>query len=278
MLSAFFVRDFINLMVEEEGRDQIFIPNNPMNIGLGFAWNNSVLSFAYDYGFDFMRDKEMGYTQALDFQYHYYSRKFVADFFYSKYKGFYMEDAKSTVDYEICPDLRIRQYGINGHYVFNNKRYSYKAAYNQSEKQLRSAGSFVVGGGIFYSNIESEGSFEYEGKNNMENFQIGLSGGYTYSWVLGKHWLLSGSATLGIGFGSESIRKFGCQLEVYPIVFPRFSATYNHDRWGLGFSFLGNITYSSLKDKSTVGLIAGSTKISFVYRIVDVPLLSRLIK
>jgi len=277
MLMGFLVKEFVFLAVETPQQELMYMPNNPTELGLGFSWNNTVLSFAYGYGFDFMRDKKLGKTKSFDFQLHDYGRKFVFDLFVQSYKGFYMEDEKTKSEYVLCPDLKVRQFGVNGEYIFNNKRFSYKAAFNQSEKQLRSAGSLLLGLGVYFSDIQSDSSFIYNNRNDLKNFQFGVSVGYAYTWVLGKRWHITAAATTGINFGSETIGRFGKdRLEVYPTVLPRFGAAYNHDTWALGFSFIGNLNFPNFTDDETLGLFAGNFKMTYYKRIADIPFLSKL--
>ena len=83
----------------------------------------------------------------------------------------------------------IRSVYINGYYVFNGRRYSQAAAYNQSVIQRRSAGSFLLGATWYQS------SFDYSDINNFSFMIIGhgiyrakvhqanLGVGYGYNWV-----------------------------------------------------------------------------------------------
>lgn len=276
---GFMVKEFVFLYVETPAQDVEYMPNNPMELGLGFSWNNTVLSFAYGYGFDFMRDKKLGKTKSFDFQMHHYDRKYVFDLFVQRYKGFYREDRKQKDTYVLCPDLQVQQYGVNAQYIFNNRRFSYRAAFNQSERQLRSAGSFLLGGGIYLSHIRSDSSFVYGGQNTMDNFQFGINAGYAYTWVLGRRWHITGAVTTGINFGSATIRRFGRdRLEVYPTVLPRLGAAYNQDDWALAFSFVGNMNFPSYTEKESVGLFAGHFLLTYHKRIADIPFLSKMFK
>jgi hypothetical protein len=83
----------------------------------------------------------------------------------------------------------IRSVYINGYYVFNGRRYSQAAAYNQSVIQRRSAGSFLLGATWYQS------SFDYADIRNVVYMIIGhgvyrakvhqgnLGVGYGYNWV-----------------------------------------------------------------------------------------------
>lgn len=279
MLLGYAVKDMLFLSFETPEQELTYMPNNPVELGLGVAINNTVLCVAYGYGFDFMRDKELGKTKSFDFQLHDYGRKFVFDLFVQRYKGFYMEDEKAKKEYVLCPDLRVRQYGANGQYIFNNKRFSYKAAFNQSEKQLRSAGSFLIGAGIYHSKIQSDSSFVYNNRRTLENFQFGISGGYVYTWVLGKRWHITLATTVGISFGCETFSRFGKdRLEISPTVLPRFAAAYNHDNWALSLSFVANVNFPAFKDEETLGLFGGNFQMTYSRRIADVPFLPKWLK
>lgn len=254
----------------ESGEETSYMPNDPPKVGFGISLNNTIISFGYGYGFNFLADKKYGKTQAIDFQFHHYGRKFVYDLYFQKFKGFYDRDSEKVV--KLYPDMNIQQYGAYGHYVFNNKRYSYVAAFNQDEKQLKSTGSFLLGGGVYKTRISSDSSFVYNGKNSFDNFQFGVSAGYAYTWVLGRYWDVSVSATVGINFGSDKFKNFGKKLEIYPTVFPRFSAGYNRDSWSLGFSYVGNMVFPVVSDKETIGIHSGAFQLSFVKRLDLIPL------
>lgn len=243
-------------------------PNNPFGIGIGLTWKN--ISLSGGYGFDFMRNKKKGKTRSLDFQYHYYGRKFVMDFFFSNYKGFFTEDGKKEGVYELYPNLKLRQYGMFGQYIFNGRKFSYKAAYSQNEKQLKSVGSFLLGGGIYYNYFSSDSILAEGIPNYLNNYQIGVSAGYAYTWVIKKRYYLSGSMSVGVNFGTESLSKIH-KVEIYPSLFPRFSAGYNADTWSIALSGVNNRIYVHFKDQSKLSFDTGSLQISFVKRFSIVP-------
>lgn len=240
-----------------------YMSNTPVGIGLGFSWHNSSISFGY--GFDFMRDKEKGKTKSLDFQYHHYGRKYVADFYFLKYKGFYIDEksGKDDKEIELCPDLTINQYGVAGQYVFNGNKFSYKATFDQSERQLKSAGSFILGGSAFLTEIKSDSSFIVDEKKDFRNFQIGVSAGYAYTWIIKKNYFITASTTAGMNFGKENGNN---KLKVYPTALPRVSFGYNHKDWSLGMSFVGNMVSVAFSDESSINVFSGNFQLSFTKR------------
>lgn len=70
----------------------------------------------------------------------------------------FSENGKVTDEQEVSGDtdakIWIRSVYINGYYVFNGRRYSQAAAYNQSVIQRRSAGSLLVGATWYQSSLD----------------------------------------------------------------------------------------------------------------------------
>ncbi len=76
---------------------------------------------------------------------------------------------------------------VSGYYVFNAKRFSYLAAFDQTQEQLRNAGSWMLAAtfsnGRYIANSDSLGNL------SMRFTQVSLGGGYAYNWIT-HHWLL----------------------------------------------------------------------------------------
>ncbi len=76
---------------------------------------------------------------------------------------------------------------VSAYYVFNARRFSYLAAIDQTQEQLRNAGSWMLAASFYNGryNIrnDSVGSF------CMRFLQVSLGGGYAYNWI-SHHWLL----------------------------------------------------------------------------------------
>lgn len=107
--------------------------------------------------------------------------------------------------------LDIDVLSANVQYALNNKRYSLQAAFNQNNKQLRSAGSLVFGLGynctkvslnwdefqksldkVTNNNPEYKLHSDRELYNNVTYKSIPFSVGYGYNWVFAKNWLAAG--------------------------------------------------------------------------------------
>lgn len=248
--------------------EAIYRPNAPFGIGLGVSYKNYSISGGY--GFDFMRDKKKGKTKSLDFQYHYYGRRFVTDIFFQRYKGLYTEPKEG--EYNFYSDIKLVQYGAFSQYIFNGNKFSYQAAYDQNEKQIKSAGSFLLGGGIYFNQAESAGSLMFNNDYKIKNFQFGVSAGYAYTWVINKYVYLSGSMSFGINVGAKGFDRFGKdRLEVYPTMFPRFSAGYDRNDWSIGLSAINNVVYIIYSKENEMMFNTGAIQLSFVKRFTTLP-------
>ena len=92
----------------------------------------------------------------------------------------------------------IRSVYINGYYVFNGRRYSQAAAYNQSVIQRHSAGSFLLGATWYQS------SFDYSDYTNAAYMIIGH----------GIHRIKVHQANLGVGYGYNWVPLRGLVVNV----------------------------------------------------------------
>lgn len=105
--------------------------------------------------------------------------------------------------------MKFRALGVMGFYIFNYKKFSLAAAYNLSNYQRRSAGSWMAGlCGTFY---DTEFDFSRLPQEMLEQTQlpkelyklhynsVNMSGGYSFNWVIGRHWLFNTTSLPGIG-------------------------------------------------------------------------------
>ncbi|MBR1520742.1 MAG: DUF4421 family protein [Bacteroidaceae bacterium] len=89
---------------------------------------------------------------------------------------------------------------LDGYYIFNKRRFSYKAAYRQSVIQKRSAGSWLAGAMFYYSDFRFDDVANAQLILNMGNmgrikqWEANLGAGYGYNYVPAKGWLISAMA------------------------------------------------------------------------------------
>lgn len=213
-----------------------YLPNVPISLGIGISWKGA--GFDFSQGLSNYKNPDGGVTKWTDLQTHYYGDKIVIDFFGQNYRGFYV----SNIDHNnIYPDIRLTKLDLFMQYVFNANKFSYRAAFDQGEKQLKSAGTFVLGGGFYYNQIHSNNDLL---QFNKTVYQLGSSLGYAYTMVVRKRFFITGSLTTGVNIGTEN---FHDKLTYSPTSIFRFAAGYNGDTWSLGINYIRNrITVSSI--------------------------------
>lgn len=115
--------------------------------------------------------------------------------------GFLLDiDENRTIEYEkanLDDPIRVRSLFMDGYYMFNGKRFSYAAAYDQSLIQKRSAGSLMAGLMYYHSSVAYDDMSNLPLLILMSNLgkvkctQASVGVGYAYNWVPAKGWLVS---------------------------------------------------------------------------------------
>lgn len=101
---------------------------------------------------------------------------------------------------ELPSPVSIKTLIFDGCYIFNNKKFSYAAAYNQKTIQARSAGSPIVGLMGYYADFDyadkrnAELIYEMDGIGRLRQYQVSVGAGYAYNFVPAKGWLISAMA------------------------------------------------------------------------------------
>lgn len=251
-------------------------PNSPVGIGLGINYKNFSLSGGRT--FSAFRDKDKGKTELLDFQYHYYGRKFIADVFFQNYKGFYVMEGEKEKAVRLHPDIKLAQYGLAGQYVFNNKRYSYRAAFHQREKQIRSTGSFHVGAGAYYNYLSGDESIVVDHDNQLSNYQVGISGGYAHTFVIKKDFFVALDVSVGVNLGAEKLRNLLKSPDITPTFFPRASVGYNSETWSISVNGVMNRVYVSHTKAANIMFDTERMNVNFTKRFKTSPKILQRIK
>lgn len=195
-------------------------PNTPLNLGLGF--NYRVLGINIGFSPGFLNDtRKYGQTGFLDLQTHLYGRKLSIDLAYLHYRGFYAQNGPFTGNdpsfIDVRPDIRFHHFGFSAQYLLNGERFSLRAAFLQNEAQLRSAGSFILGGGFSFFGVGADSSLLPKGPqvNYFDDLNIVrstvLSGliqaGYGYSYVFAEHFFLTLATTAGLGINYSILKE-----------------------------------------------------------------------
>jgi hypothetical protein len=202
------------------GENVRYTPNTPLSIGAGF--NYRVLGLNIGFSPDFLNNThKYGQTGFLDLQTHLYGRKLTMDLAFLHYRGFYLRDNAFTgndpAEVYIRPDLRFNHFGFSAQYLANGERFSLRAAFLQNEAQLRSAGSFLLGGGFSLFGVGADSAIVPKGPqtNYFDNLNFSKStvisglihAGYGYTYVYRKHFFATVAATAGVGINQTKLKS-----------------------------------------------------------------------
>lgn len=106
--------------------------------------------------------------------------------------------------------IRIRSFFLDGYYMFNSKRFSYSAAYDQSLIQRRSAGSFMAGLMYYHTRVAFDDDACWpmvllmKSIGKLKFTQANIGAGYAYNWVPARGWLVSAQVMPMITFYNRS--------------------------------------------------------------------------
>ncbi len=205
----------IELNNTEINKKLIYEPNGKTSVNLGFSYK--WLGLGVSFSPEFMnKDNEIyGETESFDAQFNIYSRAIGVDAYLQYYKGFYLKNPGKFVDWQndafpMSPDLKSYSFGLSAYYFFNNKRFSYKAAFTRNQIQKKSAGAFILGAYIS-ANVAStpEGFIPQELPDSLSTYygvdayttsSTGVSFGYTYTLVFLKRFFINATLVPGIGY------------------------------------------------------------------------------
>ena len=152
--------------------------------GTGFSYSKSLTKNAGRY-YSFS-------TTGAKYGFNFRLRRFQtqdAQFSATEYKDGKLSEEPYDTAFSMPSPVWIRSVYLNGYYVFNGRRYSQAAAYNQSVIQRRSAGSLLLGATWYQSSFDysdiANGYFMIfaGGIYRIKVHQANLGVGYGYNWV-----------------------------------------------------------------------------------------------
>lgn len=221
MLQSVNTFDYYRLSTRgENGQSISFAPTLGVRLGPYFGWRWIFLGYTID-----LRNLNLFHgTRKLEIDGSIYSSRICADVYYRRsvndYKirraDFGENINTSPLEGVSFDGLNVSITGLNLYYIFNNKRFSYPAAFAQSTCQKVSCGSWMAG--IGYTNNSIDFDHERMGElvkerlgrevkldsglmfNSIRYMDINVSAGYAYNWVFARNWLFCASLSLAMGY------------------------------------------------------------------------------
>ena len=236
-----------------------FSPNPRNKIGLYFGWRWIFLGWSIDV--DDLYRKTNNKNRGTEFDLSLYSSKFGVDIFYRRtgnnYKIHKISGFPESIPANYSADfngIKVDIKGLNLYYIFNNRRFSYPAAFSQSTNQRISRGTLIAG----FSFSKHRLDFDYkqlpeciqETMNpgmkveRVKYSNASLSFGYAYNWVFARNCLACLSLTPAIAYKTSDVdsevqegkgwyRNFNFDFLV------RAGVVYNNGKYYVGSSFVG---------------------------------------
>jgi hypothetical protein len=277
----YFSKKYTELTIADEKYSLTFRPNTTLNMGVGATYKWATLNLAYGFGF-LNPDRGRGKTKYLDLQFHSYGRKFITDVFGQFYRGFFLSSNSTNIkakEYYLRPDLRVRYIGTSVQYILNHKKFSYRAAFLQNEWQKKSAGTFIFGLEVYSGKVDADSTIiptivnGEEADRNIKLlrfFEFGPNAGYAYTLVVKKHFFLTGSASISLDYGENTISDRDGQKKttgVSPNTFFRLFGGYNSKTWALSLIYVANgVRLATESIERQIILNTGNFRFNYVYR------------
>ncbi len=286
VLRSFTKNKFNTLTLQnvENGKAIRYDPNNSTSLGAGFNYHWLGIDLAIQLPKNEESEQTYGNTKSFDFQSNMYLRKFSVDLSYVRYGGYYMVDINDSLGIDTVikrKDIKTQNIGASINYIFNHKKFSYRAVYLQNERQKKSAGTWFSG--IYFTRaiIDSEGGFipehywdlypETKNLQRARTMQIGIQGGYAHTFVIGHFF---GTLSLGVGMGYENLKfsdKTRDELTLHgvsPKLNIRGAIGYNSNRWTLSIQAVRDDLLVGGLRNNDVTYSYGSFRFLFAYRII----------
>jgi hypothetical protein len=258
-----------------------FKSNKPFSLGIGMYLFELGIEIAFAVPLNEQSKAIYGESDARDIQVNAFGKRWGADAYYQKYNGFYIDDETTDIaantPYPQRPDIETRNVGITGTYVINSKKFSYRSAYNFAERQLKSAGTFVIFASLNSFNASADSSLlgtPYESRFGQDSFireikfnTLGVAPGYSYNLIY-KGFFLNGTLAFGPGLNRIAYTRNdqtnrSTKIDAFATL--RISMGYNGDQFFGGLTF---VTQARTAKFEEVMLSSSNTsfKILFGYR------------
>lgn len=194
----------------------LYRPNNRYNMGIGASYRALTINIGFPIPFVNNDDEVRGKTRYLDLQAELNTTRYSTNFFLQYFSGYYIQSHSleelnwmQETEQPYREDVSQFNLGVNTVRVFNNERFSYRAAFNQDAWQRRSQGSWLLGGYVTYFGLRADSSLVPSaiadnfipeiGMRQGDFIDLGVSGGGAYTFVFKEHWFLTLSAVIGVG-------------------------------------------------------------------------------
>lgn len=250
----------------DDAQEMKYKPNIVGSVGGKITIKNFTLAYVHA----LPQPEEFGTTKATNLIFNLQRRTFGLQFFWIRYKGLYLDTLdrygifddmyKKGVDnaFVIRPDIKLNNIGFSTNFIVNQS-FSLNAAFEQTERQKKSAGSFMFLMGANYNSIENNigeslvlpSQQRYFPRTtdlySLKSISFKVAPGIGYAFIIKKYFSLATTLQGGPNFQFKWFRidtsnrtHFSPWLSLY--YGGRIAFGYN------GKSFMFNLVYSRSQD------------------------------
>lgn len=179
-----------------------YVPSFAPRLGPRILWKEIGITMTFALPIPEVERHRRGTSDQTEIILNSYWRQNAIDLYYMRMRGFYVTSpfrefsVHKPERYPQLPEALVTNYGFNWYYVSNPENYSLKAAFDQSEFQLQSGGSWLTS--PFYNHLEMSlgtrfiagvGDDSITGIPNLASGRfdtLGASFGYGYTYIDGR--------------------------------------------------------------------------------------------
>lgn len=237
------------------GHTYDYNPNANLSVGLGFTYRYLALSAAVNV-LPVNNNKDLK-TKSLDFQSQvagYRTLSFINVQLYKGFTGDFNKDYDHAAYRMTRPDIGFTLLGLNNMYALN-KRYSFRGSVLRFQRMKYSVGTPILafdanywvksGDSAYVSSSGIDLNFFGADMERRRIWNLGLGGGYAYTWVPNKRWLFAGIVTvkLPINFVKERLDERYSEAEKYWIgsglnTSLWLRSSYERDDWSISLHYI----------------------------------------
>lgn len=263
----------------------IYSPNVNFNMGLGFSYRWMGLSAAFNFKFVNHDDNIYGHSENVALEAEIATRKMLWTGGLQSFQGFYWENVDHYIkgwntkdSVPIRPDITTFSFDVNGIYVKNHDRFSFKAAYSNSEWQHKTAGSWLFGGYLSAYGVTGDSSLIphsldasyplFDSILSIGAFTLGGAAGYTRTWVFKDHFFINATLFIGLSFQStEATSILDTVLyrenSIAPNTHLRMAIGYNSNKSYFGLSLISDSFLTKHKNSSQLNFNYGLLRLYY---------------
>ena len=279
-IAPFYAKEYSYLSIHNRGKnssDILYYPNISGVVGAHVFYKFIGISLA----FKLPKSSDYPDTKMIKIQLNLTGNKLGFAILYNRYKGLYLynNDDFLVSDKINFPQMTLAYFRMSSQYIFS-KRFSYKAAFKQSERQKKSAGSFLILANNTFTSLSNDASFIpfSEKVNYPKSYDINLiksntfnmALGYAYTFVISKYFSATTVLAGGLGlhfkqYFSGNIPHFSTRLPWY--IYSKSAIGYNGDHFFCNISY--TYDYNNIRfTESDFNIIRNFLKLSVGYRII----------